>query len=157
VEPVIDHALSLFASKIKGGTIQVLRGEEDLSVTVCAEEIRLEQVLINLISNAVDAVMEMPEGERRLAIDVIEDEGSVHICVTDSGPGIPAESLDSIFDPFYTTKEVGKGLGLGLSISYNIVKDFQGSLEALTLEDGGTRFSLTLPKAGIKITGHDQQ
>jgi len=157
VEPVIDHALSLFASKIKGGTIQVLRGEEDLSVTVCAEEIRLEQVLINLISNAVDAVMEMPEGERRLAIDVIEDEGSVHICVTDSGPGIPAESLDSIFDPFYTTKEVGKGLGLGLSISYNIVKDFQGSLEALTLEDGGTRFSLTLPKAGIKTTGHDQQ
>ncbi|WP_236892048.1 ATP-binding protein [Desulfoluna limicola] len=156
VSPVIDHALSLFASTIKGGCIQVEHGDPCLGVMVCAEEIRLEQVLINLISNAVDAVMEMPEGARRLAIDVTEKSRSVVICVADSGPGIPAETLGSIFDPFYTTKEVGKGLGLGLSISYNIVKDFQGTLEALSPEGGGTHFSLTLPKSVIETTGRDK-
>ncbi|WP_300673471.1 ATP-binding protein [Desulfoluna sp.] len=145
VAPVIDHALSLFAGKIKGGGIQVVYEDKMPTVRVCAEEIRLEQVLINLIGNAVDAVMEMPPSDRRLSLEILDQSHSVEICVTDSGPGIPPESIESIFDPFYTTKEVGKGLGLGLSISYNIVKDFKGTLTAHTPAEGGTRFTLTLP------------
>ena len=147
VVPVIDHALSLFAGKIKAGGICVTSPDPDLSVRVCAEEIRLEQVLINLISNAVDAVMEMPQESRHLVIGVDGDSREVVISVTDSGPGIPDDAMGSIFDPFYTTKEVGKGLGLGLSISYNIVKDFDGTLKAHTPDEGGTRFSLSLPGA----------
>jgi len=147
VAPVIEHALSLFAGKIKGGGIRVTFGDPKHAARVCGEEIRLEQVLINLISNAVDAVMEMPVGQRHLSLMICEEEKDVVISVTDSGPGIPEEALGSIFDPFYTTKEVGKGLGLGLSISYNIVKDFKGTLGAYMPEGGGTRFALTLPKA----------
>lgn len=155
VAPVIEHALSLFTAKIKKGNIRVSYEEAHHAVRVCAEENRLEQVLVNLISNAVDAVMEMPEGQRRLALDVREQGPWVEICVTDSGPGIPAEAVDSIFDPFYTTKEVGKGLGLGLSISYNIVKDFHGVLTPHSPEEGGTRFSLTLPKTETDPTKRD--
>ena len=156
VGPVVDQALSLFASKIKHGGIEIDQEKNGMHVSVCAEEIRLEQVLINLISNAVDAVMEMPEGKRQISLAVEREEEAVAIHVKDSGPGIPEAALDSIFDPFYTTKEVGKGLGLGLSISYNIIKDFHGSLEAHKRPAGGAHVSLTLPEAETQLTGQNQ-
>ena len=156
VGPVVDQALSLFASKIKHGGIEIDQDNNGMQLAVCAEEIRLEQVLINLISNAVDAVMEMPEGERHISLAVVREAEAVAIHVKDSGPGIPEDARGSIFDPFYTTKEVGKGLGLGLSISYNIIKDFHGSLEAHKANAGGAHFSLTLPEAETQSTGQNQ-
>lgn len=144
VVPTIEHALSLFDAKLSLGLVRVERCYRDDNYRVYAEDIRLEQVLVNLIANAIDAVSEMPENERVIRLDIVTQDETLSIDVVDSGPGISEEAMASIFDPFYTTKEIGKGLGLGLSISYNIVKDMGGTINVSRVESGGTRFSLTL-------------
>ncbi|MDN3710659.1 ATP-binding protein [Paracoccus cavernae] len=109
---------------------------------------RLQQVLVNLISNAADAV----EGgaDRRITLSArmqaTPDGPRVGIRLRDRGPGVPPAIADRIFDPFYTTKQAGSGLGLGLSISYNIIRDFGGEI---TVRDAGpgAEFTITLPAA----------
>lgn len=110
-----------------------------------AGPVRLQQVLVNILSNALDAV----EGaeDRRIALTARVEGGQAVIEIADSGPGIPAALAGRIFDPFFSTKGVGKGLGLGLSISYNIVHDFGGTLTAANAPGGGAVFTLVLPLA----------
>jgi two-component system C4-dicarboxylate transport sensor histidine kinase DctB len=74
-------------------------------------------------------------------------QDAIHILVEDNGPGIAAEVLPRIFDPFFSTKEPGRGLGLGLSISYNIMHDFGGRLDVENRAEGGARFIITLLRA----------
>ncbi len=107
--------------------------------------VRLQQVLVNVISNAADAVEGLED--RRIRLRVWRDGQKVILAVSDHGPGVPAAIAERIFDPFFSTKGVGKGLGLGLSISYNIVKDFGGSLVAMNLAEGGAEFRIELPVA----------
>lgn len=145
--PAIEHALSLFNRRIVDHNIHVLRNFAERPYMIHAEEIRLEQVLVNILGNAIDAVSPQPEDKRTIAIDIVEDGDNLVIDVTDSGPGIPDEIREVIFDPFYTTKDVGKGLGLGLSISYNIVKDMHGVILASCCEGGGSKFSISFQKA----------
>jgi two-component system C4-dicarboxylate transport sensor histidine kinase DctB len=114
-------------------------------IVVTAGAVRLQQVLVNLISNAADAI-ETGE-DRRIHVSAISNAGKVIISVRDHGPGVPEAIRERIFDPFYSTKGVGKGLGLGLSISYNIVKDFGGELSVSNHPDGGAVFSITLDSA----------
>ena len=104
---------------------------------------QLQQVVMNLVQNAVDAVSgtERPRIEVRLETA----DGRVRLEVRDSGPGIPAEDLSRVFDPFFTTKPVGEGTGLGLSISYGIVSEHGGGLSAANHPQGGAVFTLTLP------------
>jgi two-component system C4-dicarboxylate transport sensor histidine kinase DctB len=114
---------------------------------VRAGSVRLQQVLVNVISNAADAVEGLED--RRIEVSAFEEAGKVVLTVRDHGPGVPAAIAERIFDPFFTTKGVGKGLGLGLSISYNIVKDFGGSLTAGNHPEGGAVFRIELqPAAG---------
>jgi two-component system C4-dicarboxylate transport sensor histidine kinase DctB len=114
---------------------------------VRAGSVRLQQVLVNVISNAADAVEGLED--RRIEVSTFEEAGKVVLTVRDHGPGVPAAIAERIFDPFFTTKGVGKGLGLGLSISYNIVKDFGGSLTAGNHPEGGAVFRIELqPAAG---------
>jgi len=143
----IEQALILFAGRIKQEKIAVKKSYPSAGLKVLAEDIRLEQVLVNIIGNAVDAVSEKGVTNKQISIEVIEREEELSIGIIDSGAGISADELELIFDPFYTTKEVGKGLGLGLSISYNIIKDFGGHIDASTESTGGTRFSITLKRA----------
>ena len=104
---------------------------------------QLGQVLLNLLSNAHDAVQALSEKWVKVAV---EDRGpDLLISVTDSGPGIPTEVADRLMEPFYTTKEVGKGTGLGLSISKGIIDAHQGKIE-LDRHSPNTRFNITLPK-----------
>ena len=112
---------------------------------VVAGPVRLQQVLVNLLTNAADAV----EGaaDRRIHLDAAATEGGVRITVRDHGPGVAPALAERIFDPFFSTKEVGKGLGLGLSVSYNIVKDFGGTLSVSAAAGGGAVFSLDLRAA----------
>jgi signal transduction histidine kinase len=79
-------------------------------------------------------------------VRVFEGDKVVHITVQDTGGGIPEDVLPRIFDPFYTTKEVGKGTGLGLSVSYGIVRDMKGTIAAENIDDG-VRLTITLPVA----------
>lgn len=112
---------------------------------VVAGPVRLQQVLVNLVTNAADAV----EGaeDRRIHLSARPTESGVTITVRDHGPGVAPGLVDRIFDPFFSTKEVGKGLGLGLSISYNIVNDFGGTLKVTYAEGGGALFCLELRAA----------
>lgn len=112
---------------------------------VVAGPVRLQQVLVNIISNAIDAV----EGgqNKTLELSARREGGNVFLVLRDHGPGVPDGIQDRIFDPFFSTKDVGKGLGLGLSISYNIMRDFGGSLSMRNHPDGGAEFVLILQAA----------
>jgi two-component system C4-dicarboxylate transport sensor histidine kinase DctB len=112
---------------------------------VLAEPIRLEQVLINLISNGIDAIKSAPL--RELSIKVQAKGSHVWIEVKDTGVGIEPDQLEYLFDPFYTKKEIGEGLGLGLSISYNIVQDFGGQIKVTSQLGRGSCFILVLRMA----------
>lgn len=114
-------------------------------VWVVGGHIRIQQVIMNLVSNAIDAMRD--QSDPRLTIAIHQTPDHVCLIVEDGGPGIDPNVLGQIFDPFFTTKGVGKGLGLGLSISFNIIKDFGGSITAENRPDGGARFVVTLKPA----------
>ena len=121
----------------------------DLSVALApdlplvrAGPVRLQQVLVNLLTNAADAVAGQPD--RRIRLSAQAQGAHVVLRVEDAGPGVPHAIAARIFDPFFSTKGVGNGLGLGLSISYNIVKDFDGTLALVQGDLGGAAFEVTL-------------
>ena len=124
------------------------RAELAANLPVCRiHPVRLEQVLLNLLTNARDAFVERDvakDGRWIRVATVATDENSVTLEVEDSAGGIPIEIIDRVFDPFYTTKDVGKGTGLGLSISYGILNDAGGRL-SVTNTPKGARFRLVLP------------
>ena len=140
---VVDHSLELMEPRLKEEAI-------DLSIQlirpawVRGDAIRLEQVLINLLRNALDALRDAPH--KRLQIRIEANQQLWHLSVSDSGGGISEENLSKVFDPFFTTKPVGDGLGLGLAVSYAIVHELGGRLTACNHADGA-RFTLTLPIA----------
>lgn len=114
-------------------------------IRVWADQQRLEQVVVNLLLNALDAIAE--SAERQIAVVAARDGGKVRIFVRDSGPGVPSTVLPRLFEPFFTTKATGRGLGLGLAISRMIVVGFGGSLDVRNPEWGGAEFSVTLEEA----------
>ena len=144
VDDVIERALSLMHEQLRLRAIEV---ELDLSpdeLVVLGNPIQLEQVFINLLTNARDALAEAPERKIRIASQLERDE--IQIVVADSGPGIPVQIQSRIFDPFFTTKEVGAGTGLGLSITYSIVKEHGGEI-TLAPTSKGAQFEIVLPLA----------
>ena len=121
---------------------------------------QLEQVILNLLTNARDAIEALGAGSKRIGVIKIstgisvEDGDWVEILVRDTGEGITGEDLKRIFEPFFTTKEVGDGTGLGLSISYGIIKDHHGTIDVAETGVGGTTFRLRLPVLALnKDTG----
>jgi signal transduction histidine kinase len=107
------------------------------------DSIQLQQVLLNLIVNAADALADVVDRSRELTIVTRPESVGVRVEVIDNGVGIEKEKLDSIFQPFYTTK--GNGMGLGLSISRSIIKNHGGQLFAQPNYGSGTTFYFTLP------------
>ncbi len=112
--------------------------------------VALEQVLVNLMVNARDAMEKTPEAERRVAITAraTPDGGSVLLCLRDHGSGLPEEALERSFEPFFTTKPVGKGTGLGLSIAHGTVHGFGGMITLQNHPEGGAMAEIRLPVAG---------
>jgi len=111
------------------------------------DRFRMEQVFLNLINNAVDAMRGAKEKVLRVQASLVSSDGGrrVRISFSDSGAGIPGEILLRIFDPFFTTKEAGKGTGLGLSICYGIIKDHEGRIWAENNDGGGATVFIELP------------
>lgn len=138
----VDGALALLQGRFAADGIEVAWRHPDHRAMVWAEDLRLQQVLVNLLRNAADAVRDRPL--RRIVIDCGRQEDGVWLTVTDSGAGIAAEVLPHLFEPFFTTKAAGDGLGLGLSISENIVRDFGGRLSVANAAEGGARFTILL-------------
>ncbi|MBA4223753.1 MAG: two-component sensor histidine kinase [Methylobacterium sp.] len=149
VGEIVDTALSLFAPRVDAERVTLRRDLPTGRLYVHAEEIRLEQVLVNLVANALDAVAGVAGAT--LVVGARRRGRSVEIWVEDSGPGIDRVHLERIFDPFFTTKPVGSGLGLGLSLSYNIIKDLGGTLAVAETGPDGTRFLITLECATTHV------
>jgi len=149
VDNAIMNAISIVHSKIvsSGTNINYDNRAEDKTKLVLADEIWLSQILINLISNAISATNN--NSDRNIWINITEiTVDSIHqhcIEIKDNGTGIEENHLHRIFEPFFTTKPTTKGLGLGLSISFNLAKDMNGSLDARNHEAGGALFTLCLP------------
>ncbi len=145
LDTVIRDAIELMSSQIADQNCQLDYQTNASSLYVLAEPIRLEQVMVNLISNAVDALSSA--SLKQLSIEVHEQNNKIIIDVSDTGIGIEESQIEQIFDPFFTQKEVGQGLGLGLSISYNIIQDFGGQIRVSSTPETGSRFTLELAKA----------
>lgn len=146
VNRTVSNAMGLVENVLRSLNIACRADFDDGLPLVLLDATRIEQVLLNLFNNAMDAMS--GGGELRVKT-ATEKEGTwVRISVEDTGEGIAKEHLDRLFDPFFTTKEVGKGTGLGLSISYGIVKDHKGRLEAESTPGEGAVFHVVLPVAG---------
>jgi len=147
LQPVINDAIDLMANQLREQQCQLNYSGSATTPKVLAEAIRLEQVLVNLLSNALDAVQNTPQP--RIDIIVSAKNSELWIEVQDNGVGISAAQLADIFDPFYTNRESGEGLGLGLSISYNIVQDFGGQIRVTSEPGTGSCFSVILKIAEV--------
>src|SRR5947209_1539650 len=139
----IEGAVFLTESQIKSAGVRVTRNVEP-NLWVSGYAVQLEPVLVKLIRNALDAAADV----KRPAIEISASASPevVRIVVADNGPGIAPELIEQIFDPFVTSKPVGKGLGLGLSISYGIVQDFRGRIHAANRTRGGAELVNALPR-----------
>jgi len=146
VNAVINDVLSLLEHQLRTGRIQVRKELSMPAPIVLGIEYKLQQVFLNLFLNARDA---MPKGGW-LTIVTRPSGDSATIEVADTGSGIPADQLSRIYDPFFSTKDIGKGTGLGLSITYGIVQEHGGSITCDSEIGQGTRFSLTLPLAAAR-------
>ncbi|MGE0081517.1 MAG: PAS domain-containing protein [Thiohalomonadaceae bacterium] len=145
IEAAVKDALSLLAPELRARGIEVTLDLAPGLPAVLARERQLQQVFVNVLMNARDALEY--RHTRRLHIGAEVEDGKVRVDFTDSGPGIPAEIEDKIFDPFFTTKPPGRGTGLGLSISRSIMLDLGGDMRHRRAEGGGTTISVVVPSA----------
>ena len=146
VNAVINDVLSLLEHQLRNGSIQVRKELASSAPVVLGIEYKLQQVFLNLFLNARDA---MPKGGW-LTIATRGGLNEATIEVADTGSGIPPDYLSRIYDPFFTTKEIGKGTGLGLSITYGIMQEHDGTISCDSSVGQGTRFTLTLPLASAR-------
>ncbi len=140
---IITDVFSLLEHQFTVGSIKVRRDLAATAMPVLGIEHQLQQVFLNLFLNARDA---MPSGGWLSVTTRIEGE-SVVAEIADTGSGIPSEQLARIYDPFFTTKAIGRGTGLGLSITYGIVREHAGTIHCDSAVGQGTRFTLALPMA----------
>jgi len=143
---VIDEALLLARPRARAaGVVSINVGQEVAGLFVQGGRIRLGQVFVNLVNNAIDALSGRPGAI--VDIDARREGDRVVVTVTDNGPGIAPEELPRVFDPFFTTKGIGEGIGIGLSIADNIIRDFGGTIMASNRPEGGACFTLNLRAA----------
>ncbi|MGD8301604.1 MAG: PAS domain S-box protein, partial [Desulfobacterales bacterium] len=149
----INDVFKVLGHQLKVHDVEVTLDLDTQIPDILAEHNRLEQVFINLVSNAIDAMDEkdnrpdIDNNEKHLTIKSFAENGHVCVKVTDTGIGMSAEVKNKIFEPFYTTKKVGKGTGLGVSISYGIVQDYKGAIDIESQVGQGTTFILKFPQA----------
>ncbi len=153
VNAILEKALEILGQQLKVRGIELVRDFEQELPLIMADTDRLEQVFINLLINARDAIDERwqsqphTEDAKAIRLKTKSNADAVTVEVQDTGTGIPEHILERIFEPFFTTKKVGQGTGLGLSISYGIIQDCNGSIRAVSLQGKGTGFIITFPIA----------
>jgi histidine kinase len=152
VNAPLRRALDVFTQRFKLKEIQVERELADDLPPILADQNRLEQVFINLLLNAGDAIEEKRKQvgptnalPQKILVRSSLQGAAVRVEVRDTGAGIPEAVLNRIFEPFFTTKEIGKGTGLGLAISYGIVRDHEGTLQVESVEGEGSTFIIQFP------------
>jgi len=148
---VVEATLSRQARALELDNIRVVKALEPALPPLWADSRQLEQVLLNLFSNAAHA-MKAAHGRGVLTVRTIRRAQEVDVEIADNGPGIPAEHLASIFDPFFTTKPAGEGTGLGLSLALGIITEHGGRMTAANVQGSGARFVISLP-VGKQVDG----
>jgi two-component system NtrC family sensor kinase len=145
----IPDATSMIAKKASVNGITVREEISERTPVVRGDPSMLQQVLLNLYNNAMDAIMERhgTEGGELVIFSGPDEGGKVKISITDNGIGISPENLKKVFSPFFTTKPVGKGTGLGLSVCFGIVDSMGGGMEVSSQRGVGTTFTIRLPAA----------
>jgi signal transduction histidine kinase len=118
---------------------------------ILGDRVHLQQVLLNLLMNAMDAVAGEPPGRRRVLVSTTQLDGEVRLAVSDTGIGIPADGIRQIFEPFYTTKSAGSGMGMGLAIARSIVEAHAGRMAAESNPGGGTTVWFSLPVSSTPV------
>jgi histidine kinase len=151
VNDILQNAFEIFSQQLKLRGIEVIWSIDKKLPKISADPGRLEQVFINLLLNARDAIeekwvnQEPKAGQKKIILKTARDARHITCEVCDTGKGVPESISDKIFEPFFTTKEVGKGTGLGLSISYGIVNDCGGSIQVVPNKPEGACFVLQFP------------
>jgi predicted ATPase/signal transduction histidine kinase len=145
-DDVLREVLSVVRREIDEQNVKVITRLAAGSAVAKADRVQLQQVVLNLITNALDAMAEMPSDLRELIVTSSREQDEIVVSVRDHGPGIPDDVLTHIFDPFFTTKE--NGMGMGLAICRSIIEAHGGSLEALPRSEGGSEFVFRLPVCG---------
>lgn len=142
LQMVIDHSLQMFRQRLRDESVSVELKIPEEVVYVLGDNARLEQVVVNLIKNSLDAMQN--SDLRKLEVDLSIEDG-VSLSIADSGSGIESDVLQRLFDPFVTSKPIGEGLGLGLAIVKSILKDLDGDIDASNRQQGGAQFNIRLP------------
>jgi histidine kinase len=156
VNEPLSKALEIFSQQLTLRDITVTKELDEDLPHISADANRLEQVFINLLTNARDAIEDRWQGcapgqaEKRITLKTQLEGDQIRVEVADTGTGIPEAIQNKIFEPFFTTKKVGKGTGLGLSISYGIIQEYDGEIRVVSKASGGTTFVLKFPVAGEK-------
>jgi two-component system NtrC family sensor kinase len=141
VNGIINQTLELLKNHARINNIEIRKDlQSDLPV-IASDQSQLQQVLLNLLNNAIDAIGK----DGVIDLTTVSDNRTIEISIKDSGSGIPAAVQRRIFDPFFTTKGPGRGTGLGLSISYGIIEKMGGTLTFTSGENEGTTFVIRLP------------
>ncbi len=153
INKCVTGVLSIINQQLRLQNIQVkLDLDENLPFILFRDNL-MDQVLFNLLTNARDAIMQKKENDYEktyrhvIAIRTLTEDSRVAVVISDTGIGIPEHARDRVFEPFYTTKEADKGMGLGLSIIYGIIKDFNGKVDVQSVEGKSTSFKLSFPCA----------
>jgi len=151
VNAVLEKAVEILGQQLKVRGIEIFWDLELDPPPIMADPDRLEQVFVNLLINARDAMDEnqqsyQPRKEaKKISLKTRSHGKEITVEISDTGPGIEGAILERIFEPFFTTKKVGQGTGLGLSISYGIIHDCKGSIRAVSGKGKGTRFIMKFP------------
>jgi two-component system NtrC family sensor kinase len=143
----VPEIVRMIQKKAEVHGIRLKRELPGTPVNVIADAARLQQVLLNLLNNAMDAVIQR-HGTEGGSISIrlaAEDNGTATIEIGDNGTGIAPDNIKKVFTPFFTTKPVGQGTGLGLSVCYGIIRQMGGKMEVSSTVDQGTEFSILLP------------
>lgn len=141
---VVEAVLHMLVSQLSSHGIQVRKSLSGTCLTVKGDTYRLEQVVTNLLVNAMQALDEMDKEEKEIYISTYMEKNIV-LEISDNASGVHEEIRDTIYEPFFTTKEAGEGMGLGLSIVHSIVTSFNGQINVMTNEKGGATFKVEFP------------
>ncbi len=144
INRIVNGVLAVHDTHLQGGDIDLTKRLAPTLPKTKADPNQIEQVVTNLVTNAIQALMGHA-GPRKLEISTEVVDSAIRIAVTDSGPGIPQDIITKIFDPFFTTKAPGKGTGLGLSISYSIIEEHRGKVWVQSQAGKGAKFFVELP------------
>ncbi|MCF7809916.1 PhnD/SsuA/transferrin family substrate-binding protein [bacterium] len=142
---IIQGALELITRQIKNHQIELSLNLSNKPLPSLGDSVKLQQIINNLVVNAIYALDEVERAEKRISVTTRQDESFVILEVSDNGPGLPTESQDQLFDPFYSTRNPGKGMGLGLAIVKMFVDRLNGKIEARNNNNEGSTFTVYFP------------